>query len=295
MRFLLGPKAISQSNPKRLQVRPKVVARFAPASKATSVALIVGPAFADRGAFGLCRAMDGIVLQDLGVELGGKPVLSGLTLHLVERRIGILGRNGSGKSTLLRLMAGLIAPTQGSVRLGGLDPAQDRKAILAKIGILFQNPDHQILFPTVIEELSFGLIQLGQTRAEAEARVRAVLRAEGRAHWEGAPTHRLSQGQRQLLCLMAVLLMAPETLLLDEPFAGLDLPTQARLTRRLDALPQRLITISHDPLAVAQCQRVIWLEAGQIRADGPAQEVSAAFSAEMARLGAVDADTDLLG
>jgi biotin transport system ATP-binding protein len=239
--------------------------------------------------------MDGIVLQDVNVDLGGKRVLSGLSLHLTEPRIGILGRNGSGKSTLLRLMAGLIAPSSGTVRVAGLDPARERKAMLRKIGILFQNPDHQILFPTVIEELSFGLRQIGQTRAEAEAKVQAALAAEGRAHWEAAPTHRLSQGQRQFLCLLAVLLMAPDTLLLDEPFAGLDLPTQARLSRRLQGLSQRLVTISHDPTAVAGCQRVIWLEAGQIRADGRAEHVIAEFTAEMARLGAADADTDLLG
>lgn len=237
--------------------------------------------------------MDGIVLQDVSVDLGGKRVLSGLSLHLTEARIGILGRNGSGKSTLLRLIAGLIAPSSGTVRVGGLDPSKDRKAMLAKIGILFQNPDHQILFPTVIEELSFGLMQIGQTRAEAEATVRATLAAEGREHWENAPTHRLSQGQRQLLCLLSILLMAPDTLLLDEPFAGLDVPTQSRLARRFDRLDQRLVTITHDPAAVAQCTRVLWLEAGVIHADGPPGPVLAAFNAEMARLGAVDADTDL--
>jgi len=239
--------------------------------------------------------MDGIVLQGVNVDLGGKRVLSDLSLHLTEARIGLLGRNGSGKSTLLRLMAGLIAPSSGTVRVAGLDPARERKAMLGKIGILFQNPDHQILFPTVIEELSFGLQQMGQSRADAEAQVRAALLAEGRAHWERAPTHRLSQGQRQFLCLLAVLLMKPATLLLDEPFAGLDLPTQARLSRRLNAVAQRVVTISHDPAAVAGCQRVIWLEAGMIRADGPAASVIAEFTAEMARLGAADADTDLLG
>ena len=239
--------------------------------------------------------MDGIVLQDVHVDLGGKRVLSGLNLHLTERRIGVLGRNGSGKSTLLRLMAGLIAPDAGVVRVAGLDPARERKAMLSEIGILFQNPDHQILFPTVIEELCFGLIQMGLTRAEAEARARAFLVAEGRSHWEAAATHRLSQGQRQFLCLMSLLLMSPRMLLLDEPFAGLDLPTQARLSRHLDALSQRLITISHDPGAVAGCERVLWLEAGQVRADGPPGPVIAAFGAEMARLGAADADTDLFG
>lgn len=238
--------------------------------------------------------MAGIELHQAGVTLGGKAVLSGVSLHLTEDRIGIIGRNGSGKSTLLRLMAGLIPATTGKVTVDGTDPTRDRKAMLAALGILFQNPDHQILFPTVLEELAFGLTQQGQPKPQAEASARAALAAEGRAPWAEASTHALSQGQRQYLCLLAVLLMQPRTILLDEPFAGLDLPTQARMQRRLASLPQRLITISHDPAAVAPCQRVIWLEAGRVQADGPPDQVLAAFSAEMARLGGVDADTDLL-
>ena len=89
------------------------------------------------------------------------------------------------------------------------------------------------------------------------------------------------------------LLMQPATILQDEPFAGLDIPTQTRLHRRLAALPQRLITISHDPAAVATCDRVLWLEQGQIRADGPPGPTLQAFTAEMAQLGERDADTDL--
>ena len=236
----------------------------------------------------------GIRLDKAGVTLGGKAILSDLTLTLTEPRIGIVGRNGSGKTSLLRLMAGLIAPTTGNVTVDGASPA-DRKAMLRRIGILFQNPDHQILFPTVAEELAFGLKQLGQTEAAATTALRALLAAEGRSHWEKAATHTLSQGQRHYLCLLSVLLMQPATILLDEPFAGLDLPTQARLARRLSTLPQRLITISHDPVAVAQCDRVIWLDGGRIKADGPAQPTLAAFTAAMAERGERDADTDLAG
>lgn len=237
----------------------------------------------------------GIHLEDAGVMLSGKPVLHGLTLALTEGRIGIIGRNGSGKSTLLRLMAGLIAPTSGTVRVDGSDPFRDRKAALLNLGILFQNPDHQILFPTVIEELSFGLVQLGAPRAEATARAQALLGAQGRANWRDAPVATLSQGQRHWLCLMSVLLMQPATILLDEPLAGLDLPTQARLTRAFAALPQRLITISHDPAVMQDQDRVIWLEGGTVIADGPPAAILPGFRAEMARLGAADADTDLSG
>ena len=241
------------------------------------------------------HSASGIVLTDVQVRLAQRAVLSDLSLHLDEGRIGIIGRNGSGKTTLLRLMAGLIAPDGGQVRVDGIDPCRDRKAMLRHLGILFQNPDHQILFPTVAEELAFGLRQQGLPAAEAAGRVRAALAGEGRSHWHDAHCHTLSQGQKQYLCLMAVLLMQPATILLDEPFAGLDLPTQTRLTRRFAGLPQRLITISHDPVAVAACERVIWLDAGRLRADGPPGEVLPAFRAEMARLGEQDADTHLAG
>ena len=235
--------------------------------------------------------VSGISLVDAGYVVPGRVILSELTADLTEHRIGILGRNGSGKSTLLRLIAGLIAPTSGTVFINGLDPAGDRKAMLAEIGILFQNPDHQILFPTVIEEISFGLRQI--KHPDPAARAREILTRDGRLHWETAATHSLSQGQRHYLCLLSILAMEPATILLDEPLAGLDLPTRTRLARRFAALPQRLITVTHDAETVKSCDRVLWLEGGQIRADGPAEAVIAAFQAEMARLGDVDADTDL--
>jgi biotin transport system ATP-binding protein len=231
-------------------------------------------------------------LTGASLRLQGRDILAPLQLSLTEQRIGIIGRNGSGKTSLLRLMAGLVAPTTGAVLVEGR-PAQNRRAMLANLGILFQNPDHQILFPTVGEELAFGLRQMGQSQTAAEAAVTALLAAEGRSHWFSANTHALSQGQRHYLCLLAILLMAPRTILLDEPFAGLDLPTQSRLARRLAALPQRLITITHDPEAVASCDRILWLEAGRIRADGAAATVLPAFAAEMTRIGERDADTDL--
>ncbi|NEX48525.1 energy-coupling factor ABC transporter ATP-binding protein [Pseudotabrizicola algicola] len=240
-------------------------------------------------------ASDALVLQGACAALSGKRVLHDLTLQLQERRIGIIGRNGSGKSTLLRLLAGLIAPETGSVRVAGLDPARARKEMLGQIGILFQNPDHQILFPTADEELAFGLIQMGLPKAQAQAQVRALLAEHGRSHWQGVPVSSLSQGQRHWLCLQAVLLMQPRTILLDEPFAGLDLPTQARLARAFAALPQRLITITHDPASLAGSDRVIWIEAGRVAADGPPAAVLPQFESEMHRLGGLDADADLPG
>jgi biotin transport system ATP-binding protein len=234
-----------------------------------------------------------IALHNASVALQGRHIIAPLSLTLPEKRIGIIGRNGSGKTTLLRLMAGLIPASGGTVAVHGASP-DDRRAMLGAVGIVFQNPDAQILFPTVAEELAFGLRQMGQTPAQARATAMALLAAEGRGHWADALTHTLSGGQRHYLCLLSVLAMAPKTILLDEPFVGLDLPSQIRLQRRLAGLAPQIITISHDPVAVAMADRVIWLEAGHVQADGPAGSVLPLFVAAMQELGQDDADTDLL-
>ena len=225
----------------------------------------------------------------------GKAVLSDISFRAAERRIGIVGRNGSGKTTLARVLAGLIAPDSGEVLVDGIAVARDRKAALTRVGILFQNPDHQIIFPTVEEEIGFGLRQMGHSKAEVQRGVAEMLQRFGRGHWAGAAVHQLSQGQRQLVCLMAVLVMAPKVIILDEPFSGLDIPTTRQLARVLDGLGVALVQITHDPVALRGYDRVLWLEEGRIAMDGPAQPVLAAFTERMERLGAGDDLSDLAG
>jgi biotin transport system ATP-binding protein len=216
----------------------------------------------------------------------GTRVIGPLTLRIAVRRLGIVGRNGAGKSSLLRLLAGLDAPAAGRVRVAGIDPAADRAAAIRTVGVLFQNPDHQIIFPTVAEELAFGLEQLGTPRRDAAAQVADLLARHGRADWGPRQVHSLSEGQRRWLCLQAVLAMGARLILLDEPFAGLDLPTQAALQAEFGRLPQSLVTITHDPAHLAAYDHVLWLEAGQIAAEGPPDAVLPAYRAEMARIGA---------
>ena len=124
------------------------------------------------------------------------PLLKNIGLSAREKRIGIVGRNGSGKTTFARVLSGLVAPDQGEVRICGIDVAKDRKAALRTVGILFQNPDHQIIFPTVEEELGFGLIQMGCSKLETEHQVYEVLKAFDKGHWAKAQTHQLSQGAK---------------------------------------------------------------------------------------------------
>lgn len=233
-----------------------------------------------------------ISLQDVCFSPDSQRVLRDITLFANERRIGVVGRNGSGKTTLARIMAGLIAPDKGRVRIDGKDVARDRKAALGCVGILFQNPDHQIIFPTVEEEIAFGLTQMGQ---DAEAGVAQILRQFDKTHWAKAAIHQLSQGQRQLVCLMSVLAMAPKLIILDEPFAGLDIPTTRQLERVLASLDVALVQITHSPDAVRGYDRVIWLDEGQVLQDGAAAPVLAAFSARMAQIGTGDDLSDLAG
>ena len=231
-----------------------------------------------------------IHLRDVACALNGRAVLSGVTLSLTERRIGLVGRNGSGKTTLARLMAGLIRPDAGTIRIDGVDVAADRRAAIRSVGILFQNPDHQIIFPTVEEELAFGLRQLGQSRDAARDGARVILARFGKAHWAPRATAELSQGQRHLVCLMAVLAMEPKVILLDEPFTGLDIPTTRQLRRHLANVAPSLVQITHDPGALAGYDRVIWLEDGTVRLDGPAAPVLAQFRAAMEEDGNAGAD-----
>ena len=236
-----------------------------------------------------------IDLTGVAYAPGGVSVLRDITLSLTQRRIGIVGRNGSGKTSLARIMAGLMAPDQGQVRIAGVDVAKDRKAALGVIGILFQNPDHQIIFPTVEEEIAFGLTQMGQSGAEVTAAVQAILARFDKAHWARAAIHQLSQGQRQLVCLMAVLAMRPRVIILDEPFAGLDIPTTRQLARMLAGLQVTLLHITHDPNAVRAYDRVLWLEEGAVVQDGPAHQVLANFETRMIELGDGDDLSDLAG
>ena len=232
-------------------------------------------------------------IDAVALKVDGRDILRGVTLATDVRRLAVLGRNGSGKTTLARVIAGLLSPTRGRVRIAGVDVARDRRGALGAVGILFQNPDHQIIFPTVGEELAFGLAQMGLPKREISERVQATLAQFGKTDWHDAAIHRLSQGQRQLVCLMAILAMAPKVIILDEPFAGLDIPTAMHLARVLGATDAALVHITHDPLTVREYDHALWIDAGTVRMQGDAAEVGAAYLDTMRELGARD-DLSLL-
>lgn len=213
-----------------------------------------------------------------------QPVLHDITLRLTERRIGLVGNNGSGKSSLVRLLNGLLQPATGTIQVGDRNPAEGPESMAAQVGFIFQNPDHQLIFPTVLEELTFGLKNIGFSRTEAEVKALALLREHDRETWADRPVHSLSEGQKQLVCILAVLVMEPRLIVLDEPFSALDLPTRWHLLDWLHTLPQQLLMISHDLETLADFERILWLENGRIRGDGHPDDILPAYREACRRL-----------
>ena len=195
-------------------------------------------------------------------------VFSNLSLQLAEPRIGLIGPNGSGKSSLLRLIKGLLKPQSGQIT--GL-PSQ--------VGFVFQNPDHQILFPTVMEELCFGRTERGDSPQAAAQAAKALLDQHGMVHLLNKATHELSDGQKQLICIFSVLMDGAQSLLFDEPCASLDRRTSQVVMRVIHALPQQVLLATHDLSLIEEFDRVIWLESGEVRADGKPADVIAAYRA----------------
>ena len=233
--------------------------------------------------------MQGWELQDIHLRRGQTPVFAGLHLQLHEARIGLIGFNGAGKTSLLRMLAGLGVPQQGRIVRQGetLHSAERGHAPSRRVGLMFQNPDDQIIFPTVQEELqlSWRSAHPGSSRAQAAQAVADFLQQRGLAHWAERAVGSLSQGQRQWVCWLAMRVAQPEVLLLDEPYASLDLPGQLRLAADIAACPQQVLVSTHVLDYVRDYPRVLWLEQGQLRLDGPGQQVCAAYEAHVRGLG----------
>lgn len=220
-----------------------------------------------------------ILLDNVTVAFEGRTVLDAVSLRLTERKVAVIGANGSGKTTLARLLNGLVLPDGGRVTVDGHCTRAAGRAVRGRVGFVFQNPEHQILMPTVAEDVAFGLANLRLDKAEIAARTAEALAEHGLAAFADRSAHLLSGGEQKLLTLVAVLVMRPEILVLDEPLSGLDIATRRRLLALFAALPQRLITVTHDFDAIAGYDRAIWLAGGRIAGDGPPAEVIATYRA----------------
>ena len=177
------------------------------------------------------------------------PVLDNLNLSIFEgQRIGLVAPNGSGKTTLFHLIMGLLKPHAGTMEIFGKDIERERDflAVRQQIGLLFQDSDDQLFSPTVIEDVSFGPLNLGYDRDEALEISRKTLAFLGLSEFEDRITFKLSGGEKRLVSLATVLAMNPKVLLLDEPTTGLDQKTKFRLIDVIKSLSITLLVISHD-------------------------------------------------
>ncbi|MBA5777428.1 ABC transporter ATP-binding protein [Stappia sp. F7233] len=214
-------------------------------------------------------ATAGLLLRSVSLRRGSRQVLQNLSLEMREARIGLVGLNGSGKSSLARLLNGLLRADEGEVLVGGVDAAKEPKLAASRVGFLFQNPDHQIIFPTVGEDIAFGLRQQGAAKEAARATALEILREYRCEGWIDRPVSELSEGQKHLVCLLSVLVMQPDVLVLDEPFSSVDLAVRTHLMAVLGTLPLQVILISHDLDVYDGFDRLIWLDGGGVKADGP--------------------------
>jgi biotin transport system ATP-binding protein len=198
-----------------------------------------------------------IHIHNVTHRFGDREVLKDVDLILNERRIGIVGSNGSGKSTFARLLNGLQLPTRGQVLVDGLDTRTHGKDVRRKVGFVFQNPDSQIVFPVVEEDLAFGLKNLRLGQDVIRARIDEVLARYQLSDFRHHPAHLLSGGQKQLLAISGVLVMSPEYVVFDEPTTLLDLRNKRRIARAIHELDQTAIVVSHDLDILADFERVI--------------------------------------
>ena len=220
-----------------------------------------------------------IAIEGVAVARAGRTVLNDLTLDLAERRIGVIGANGSGKSTFARLLNGLILPTSGTVWVDGIDTRLDVKAVRRKVGFVFQNPDSQIVYPTVGEDIAFGLKHRGLGKSEVAERTAAALARHGLGGFEDRLIHELSGGERQLVALAGVMVMRPEVLVLDEPTTLLDLRNTRRIMAAIDAAESQVIMVTHDLGLLDAFDRVLVFDGGRLVADAAPAAAIAAYLA----------------
>jgi biotin transport system ATP-binding protein len=215
------------------------------------------------------------VTHAYGEQDARRVVLRDVTVRLDEHRVGVIGANGSGKSTFVRLLNGLVTPTRGRVRVGGLDTRTDGREVRRRVGFCFTDPDAQIVMPTVREDIAFGLRRRGRSRSEMDARVAEALATYGLDDHADHPAHLLSGGQKQLLALSSVLVTEPSVLVLDEPTTLLDLRNAAKVAAVVERLPQQVLLVTHHLDLLDGFDRVLVFDEARLVYDGaPADAVS---------------------
>ena len=213
-------------------------------------------------------------------DMPGVAVFQDMNLTIQEGTfVAILGTNGCGKSTLAKHFNSILLPSGGKVWVCGLDTSNEERlmAVRRNVGMVFQNPDNQIVANVVEEDVAFGPENLGISSPEIRRRVDKALHQVGMYHFREHAPHLLSGGQKQRIAIAGIIAMEPKCIVLDEPTAMLDprgrkevMETVLRLNREKNIT---VVLITHHMEEAAQAQRVVVLHKGDIAADGTPQQV----------------------
>lgn len=231
-------------------------------------------------------------LDHVTLRYGDSLALDDVTLEVCRgERVCVLGANGSGKSTLASVICGLLAPDEGDVELaghavctGGVPDLAAYRDARRQLGLVFQNPDDQIVTSVVADDVAFGPENLGVPRAQIAARVARELRRVAMERYAHADPSRLSGGQRQRVCIAGALAMEPAVLVLDEPSSLLDVRGRAAIMRvmgRLAAAGATLVHVTHFMDEALAADRVIVMQRGRVALEGTPDEVFASKNAQV--------------
>lgn len=216
-----------------------------------------------------------LVFDHVSVFYGGTQVLRGLSFSIRDgEQVGLLGANGAGKSTLMKAALGLV-PYTGSITVDNLPVTRENlPAVHRKLGYVLQDADNQMFMPTVLDDMLFGPMNYGLSRAEAERQADETLASLHMEHLKLRHNHKMSSGEKRMAAIAVILAMKPDMLFMDEPSTALDPRNRRTLINVLRARPETKLIASHDlDLVLETCRRVLLIADGALAADGPAQEL----------------------
>ncbi len=207
-------------------------------------------------------------------------VLHGIDLSIEQGQfVAVLGHNGSGKSTLAKHFNAILLPSGGRVIVAGFDTMEEDKLydIRQNVGMVFQNPDNQIVATIVEEDVAFALENLGVEPKEIRRRVDEALKAVGMYEYRGHAPHQLSGGQKQRVAIAGIIAMRPQCIVLDEPTAMLDPRGRKEVLRTIKQLKEEygitIVLITHYMEEAVQADRVVVVDNGNLLLDGTPHEV----------------------